>query len=105
MSQNGEYYEFWFKIVYTSISYTIQFDPETTIEKFKEIVFDKNRILNSDSNPLEIIEAGQFNNINGRDPEIAPAINYPDESTLKEIYDKNWKTSAFYLRPLASNQE
>jgi hypothetical protein len=100
MSQNGEYYEFWFKIVYTSISYTIQFDPETTIEKFKEIVFDK-----YPNNLFEIVEAGQFNNINGRDPEVAPAINYPSESTLREIYDKNWKTTAFYLRPLPSNQE
>lgn len=102
MSQNSRYYEFNFKIAYTTRSFTINFHPDTTIEKFKEIVFDKNRILNSDYHPgnlFEIVEAGRVYNINGRDPEVAPAINYPDDCTLREIYDSIWKTAAFYLRP------
>ena len=107
MSQNILYYEFYFKVPYTTRTFTIQFHPDTTIEKFKEIVFDKNRTLNphyQEENLFEIVEAGRFNNVNGRDAELAPAIDYPDEWTLSEVYDSIWKTSAFYIRPIAAHQ-
>jgi hypothetical protein len=29
---------------------------------------------------------------------MAPELDYPDTATLREIYEHNWKTTAFYLR-------
>ena len=46
---------------------------------------------------LEIVEAGQFNNQNGRDAELAPALE-PSDTTLREKYNNIPYTVAFYVR-------
>jgi hypothetical protein len=47
---------------------------------------------------IEIVEAGQFNNENGRDAELAPALEYSDTS-IREKFN-NYKQTAFYIRPV-----
>ena len=106
MSQTNLYYEFYFKIPYTTNTFTVHIHQDTTIEKFKEIVFERCRTLYPDftNNLFEIVEAGKFYNINGRDPELAPAINYPEDTTLREIYHSIWKSASFYIRPILIHQ-
>jgi hypothetical protein len=48
---------------------------------------------------IEIVEAGQFDNVNGRHAELAPALNKNSELTLREKYRDNIKNIAFYIRP------
>ena len=107
MSQTNLFYEFYFKIPYTEKTFTIQIHPDTTIEKFKEITFDKCRTLYPDfaNNLFELVEAGKYYNINGRDSELAPAINYPENLTLREIYNSIWKSASFYIRPILIHQD
>ena len=50
-------------------------------------------------NKIEIVEAGQFNNVNGRDAELAPALNPNSGITLGDKYGDNLKNKAFYIRP------
>jgi hypothetical protein len=47
---------------------------------------------------IEIVEAGQFNNENGRDAELAPALEY-SVTTIREKFN-NYKQVAFYIRPV-----
>ena len=47
---------------------------------------------------IEIVEAGQFNNENGRDAELAPALEY-SVTTIREKFN-NYKQTAFYIRPV-----
>jgi hypothetical protein len=47
---------------------------------------------------IEIVEAGQFNNENGRDAELAPALEYSNIS-IREKFN-NYKQTAFYIRPV-----
>ena len=48
----------------------------------------------------EIVEAGQYNNENGRDPELAPAIKMSDTTTIGQKY-VNY--SGFYIRETHNN--
>jgi len=47
---------------------------------------------------IEIVEAGQFNNENGRDAELAPALEYSNIS-IREKFN-NYKQTAFYIRKI-----
>ena len=103
MTQPNSDYTFYFKLVYTEKSCYYSFDPDTTIKQFKTLVrcqsynnFNITGIYGPQG--LEVIEAGHPNNLGGRDAEMAPELDYPDTSTLREIYEHNWKTTAFYLR-------
>lgn len=92
-----ELYTFYFKIVYTERTFYWDFSPNITIKNFIEEV--KNNMREIEPNcDIEIIETGQYNNINGRDAELAPKINYYDEYTLMDIYENKWKNIAFYIR-------
>jgi hypothetical protein len=52
--------------------------------------------FNIDNNyDIEIIEAGQYNNANGRDAELAPAL-----TSLIEKYRNTYKDTTFYIRKI-----
>jgi superfamily I DNA and/or RNA helicase len=71
----------------------------STIASF--ILNIKNKVrenFNIDNNyAIDIVEAGQFNNINGRDAELAPALE-PSNLTLLQKYENNYKQTSFYIR-------
>lgn len=102
MSQNIDDYIFYFKVAYTDKTYCYNFSPNISIKKFIETVknkfiIDYESIRTTNYNDFVIIEAGQYDNINSRDPELAPPI-VPSDILLREIYGNNWKTKAFYIR-------
>ena len=92
-------HSFYFKLVNTcqTINYDINLD--ISISDFINIVKGRARIdFNIDNdNSIEILEAGQFNNINGRDAELAPALEISD-TTIREKYGNNYKQISFYIR-------
>ena len=97
MSENNENYTFYFKIVYTETTYYWDFSSDITIKNFIEAV--KNNMREFQPNrDIEIVEAGQYHNTNGRDPELAPKIDYHYEYTLRDVYRNNWRNTAFYIR-------
>jgi hypothetical protein len=95
MIQPNSDYTFYFKLVYTEKSCYYSFGPDTTIKQFKTLVRCQS-YNNFNITGLEVIEAGS----GGRDAEMAPELDYPDTATLREIYEHNWKTTAFYLRAI-----
>ena len=50
---------------------------------------------------IEIVEAGQYDNINGFNPELAPALQ-PSNVLLCEIYENIYKNITFYIRKIPS---
>lgn len=105
MSAN-ENYTFCFKIVYTDRIFNFSFNPNTTIKNFVEYI--SNFMHEIEPNyTIEIVESGQYYNINGRDPELAPKINYYNEYTLRDIYRNRQGNTSFYLRliPIPQNLE
>jgi hypothetical protein len=93
-----EFYIFHVKIAYTDIKFECSFNPDITIKHFIEILKQHVNREHPNNHNMEIVEAGQYFNINGRAPELAPKINYDNQCTLKDIYGKNWKNTAFYIR-------
>jgi hypothetical protein len=71
-----------------------------SITEFINYVKGKIRVdFDIDNNyAIEIVEAGQFNNENGRDAELAPALEY-SVTTIREKFN-NYKQIAFYIRPV-----
>jgi len=103
MSENNENYTFYFKVAYTEITNYWEFSPDITIKNFIEAV--KNNMLEIQPNrDIEIVETGQYYNINGRDPELAPKIDYHDEYTLRDVYRNKWRNTAFYIRFIPTPQ-
>ena len=103
MAQPNSEYTFYFKIAYTEKYCYLSFNPDTTIRHFKIMVRARsynnfNITCHNGPQVIKIIEAGHPNNSGGRDAEMAPELDYPDTATLREIYEHNWKTTAFYLR-------
>lgn len=89
-------YNLYFKLAYTCQSKRYRIHPDWTIQEFLEHVrtwarrdFDFN-----DNDIIDIIEAGNPNNVNGPDAEVAPAIQ--DDNT--RVKDKFTSMSAFYVR-------
>ena len=106
MSNDLNYYEFYFKEVYTAHFKYYRFDPEISINTFIEQVKLKARIdfnLRNDED-VKIIEAGQFNNIVGHDAERALAIE-PSDSKLREKYGNRVNTTAFYIRKFSTTED
>lgn len=98
-----ERYTFNFKISYTERKYTFSFQPNVTIQYFKEFI--ENEMKQIEPNfTIEIVESGQYYNINGRDPELAPKINYCNEYTLSDVYRNRWRNTSFYIRLIPINQ-
>ena len=95
--------EIYFKQVYTCKTQTYTININYTIAQFYEFItakaFSDDFGINRNSYKIEIVEAGQFDNVNGRDAEMAPALNPNEEVTLRDKYGDNIKHKAFYIRP------
>lgn len=107
MSNDPNYYEFYFKEVYTVNFKYYRFDPEISINTFIEEVKLKARIdfhLRNDED-IVIIETGQFNNIVGRDAELAPALEPSNNITLREKYENRQNNTAFYIRRVSTRAD
>ena len=94
-------YSFYFKVAYTcqTVNYDINLDMSLT--EFIEQVTTNARTdfdINSNYN-IEIVIAGQSNNVNGRDAEVAPALENSD-MTIREKLGDGYKYVAFYIRPV-----
>ena len=106
MSNDPNYYEFYFKEVYTVNFKYYRFDPEISINTFIEEVKLQARIdfnLRNDED-VKIIEAGQFNNIVGHDAERALAIE-PSDCKLREKYGTRVSNTAFYIRKFSTTED
>jgi hypothetical protein len=100
MSYEHNLYKFSFKEVYTGKQQYYSFEPDISISKFIEEVVLRTQLefnLCHDED-FEIIEAGQFDNINGRDAELAPALEPSNNITIRQKYENNYKNIAFYIR-------
>ncbi len=93
-------HSFYFKTVYTCQTINYDIDLDMSITEFINYVKGKIRVdFDIDNNyAIEIVEAGQFNNENGRDAELAPALEY-SVTTIREKFN-NYKQIAFYIRPV-----
>ena len=93
-------HSFYFKTVYTcqTINYDIALDM--SIENFINYVKDKIRVdFDIDNNyDIEIVKAGNPDNINGHDAELAPALE-PSDTSIRENFN-NYKQIAFYIRKI-----
>jgi hypothetical protein len=92
-------YKFYFKLAYTCQTKTYVFNPNITIRKFITSVKRKARSdfairYNED---VEIVETGQYDNINGIDAEKAPALEHCN-LTLEEMFGNRQTAPAFYIR-------
>ena len=95
--------ELYFKQVYTCKTKVYHINFDYTLAKLYEFItakaFSDDFAINSNSYKIEIVEAGQYDNVNGRDAELAPALNQNEEMTLRQKYGDNIKHKAFYIRP------
>ena len=95
--------ELYFKQVYTCKTQTYPVNINYTVAQLYEFItakaFSDDFGINCNSYKIEIVEAGQFDNVNGRDAELAPALNPNEEVTLRDKYGDNIKHKAFYIRP------
>ena len=93
-------HSFYFKTAYTcqTINYDINLDM--SIENFINYVKDKIRVdFDIDNNyDIEIVKAGNPDNINGHDAELAPALE-PSDTSIREEFN-NYKQIAFYIRKI-----
>ena len=99
-SINSDDYVFYFKLVYTNRTKNYRINPDFTINEFLEDV--RTRVRRdfdfSDNDSVDIVVAGQFNNINGRSAELAPALKGSDTFTVKDTFTN--KNTSFYIRKL-----
>ena len=95
--------ELYFKQVYTCKTKVYPINIHYTMAQLYEFItakaFSDDFGINSNSYKIEIVETGQFDNVNGRDAELAPALNETSNITLREKYGDNIKHKAFYIRP------
>lgn len=101
MNQSNQSYEFYFKLAYTCQTKIYEVNPDILIKNFIEDIRYRARYdFNiSDDEDIEIIEAGNPDNINGHDSELAPAIEASDY-TIREIYGNTYRNTAFYIRKI-----
>jgi hypothetical protein len=97
--------QFQLKLAYTHHVRVYTFSLDTTIASLIEII-QKNAFSDFDPfiertlfNQVEVVESGQYNNINGFNPELAPALE-PSEITIREKYEGRYNQTAFYIRCL-----
>jgi hypothetical protein len=95
--------EIYFKQVYTCKTQTYTININYTITQFYEFItaraYSDDFAINRNIYKIEIVETGQFDNVNGHNAELAPALNQNEEMTLREKYGDNIKHKAFYIRP------
>ena len=85
-----------FKLVYTSNTKEYSFEPTMSVTEFCTDVKSK-AIVDFNLLDLEIVECGQYDNVNGHSPELAPAVQDSD-TRIDHLY--NPQTTAFYIRPI-----
>ena len=93
-------HSFYFKTVYTCQTINYDIDLDMSIENFINYVKDKIRVdFDIDNNyDIEIVKAGNPDNINGHDAELAPALE-PSDTSIREEFN-NYKQIAFYIRKI-----
>ena len=93
-------HSFYFKTVYTCQTINYDIDLDMSISNFINYVKDKIRVdFDIDNNyDIEIVNAGNPDNINGHDAELAPALE-PSDTTIREKFN-NYKQIAFYIRKI-----
>jgi hypothetical protein len=99
MNQSNQYYEFYFKLAYTCQTKIYEVNPDMSIMDFISDI--KNRVRTDfyleSTEEVEIVEAGNPDNINGHDAELAPALE-ASINTIREIYGNRHTNVAFYIR-------
>jgi len=104
MNQNNPYYTFYFKLAYTCQTKIYFVRPTSTMSQFIDDIKLRARgdfNLNDDED-IEIVIAGQYDNVNGRDPELAPAIQ-PSHILLRDFYRNIHMNTSFYIRKISNN--
>jgi hypothetical protein len=100
---NAETVDIYFKQVYTCKTQVYSVDCDYTIAQFYEFItakaYSDDFGIDRNSYKIEIVEVGQFNNVNGRDAELAPALDPTSGITLRAKYGDSIKNVAFYIRP------
>jgi hypothetical protein len=94
-------HSFYFKLAYTCQTINYDIDLDMSIENFINYVKDKIRVdFDIDNNyDIEIVKAGNPDNINGHDAELAPALEATNY-TILQTYGDNYKQIAFYIRKI-----
>lgn len=93
-----------FRIAYTHHTREYEFSEDTTIRELNEFI-QKHVYTDFEFFPLDpneypyikIVEMGQYNNVNGYDSELAPAMQ-PSDETLKKRYIRNYENIGFFIR-------
>jgi hypothetical protein len=90
--------EYYFKLAYTSHTTLYKFPPTLTINQFidssvNKILVDFEVCIDE---TIEIVEAGNPDNRNGKDAELAPAIERSNELMVRKF----GKNNAFYIRKI-----
>ena len=93
-------HSFYFKLAYTCQTINYDIDLDMSIENFINYVKDKIRVdFDIDNNyDIEIVKAGNPDNINGHDAELAPELE-PSDTSIREKFN-NYKQIAFYIRKI-----
>ena len=93
-------HSFYFKTVYTCQTINYDIDLDMSIANFINYVKDKIRVdFDIDNNyDIEIVKAGNPDNVNGHDAELAPALE-PSDTSIREEFN-NYKQIAFYIRKI-----
>ena len=81
-------HSFYFKTVYTCQTINYDIDLDMSIANFINYVKDKIRVdFDIDNNyDIEIVKAGNPDNINGHDAELAPALE-PSDTSIRENFN------------------
>jgi hypothetical protein len=95
---------FLFRFAYWHHKMEYEFPEDTTINEM--IAFIQKRAYTDFEHfkldPIEypyikIVEMGQYNNVNGYDQELAPAME-PSDQTIKERYNGKYDQIGFFIR-------
>jgi hypothetical protein len=99
------FYRFTFKFAYGTETKNYIVNSNWSMSDFlfqikSDIYYDYDIIQNEYN--IEIIEAGQYDNINGRDAELAPKIE-PSNQTVFDLYGFRYKYVSFYIKIVPKN--
>jgi len=93
-----------FRFAYWHHKMEYDFSEETTIRELIEFMqkhaytdFEFFKLDPKEYPCITIIEMGQYNNVNGYDQELAPAME-PSDETLKERYKGKYQQVGFFIR-------
>ena len=102
--RNNQYYTFYFKLAYTCQTKIYFVRPNITISQFIDDIKMRARgdFDLTDNEDIEIVIVGQYDNINGRDAELAPALQ-PSNTLLSEFYRNTLMNTSFYIRKISNN--